>query len=165
MTDSLHPLDDPEPPFLGDLDRSPDRAAESLCRFALKLLTVSPPGALRTVPYDERDDVVQELILHFLRDDFRVLRSYRNTRHSFAGWFSVVARNLVFDISGEGNLPRISIIKPSIRNKKGQPLLLFKKNLVHHSQFLPLHITNDGSLPSKVSALKGQPPLAVTLNK
>ncbi len=41
-------------------------------------------------------------------------------------------------------------MKPSIRNKKGQPLLLFKKNLIGRCQVLPLLITNDGILPSKV---------------
>ena len=59
-------------------------------------------------------------------------------------------RNLTFEVAGEGNLPRITILKPTIRNKKGQPLLLFKKNLVGKSETMPLVITNDGTLPSKV---------------
>ena len=59
-------------------------------------------------------------------------------------------RNLMFEMSGEGNLPRISIHKPSIRNKKGLPLLLFKRNLINTSQTLPMEICNDGTLPSKV---------------
>ena len=59
-------------------------------------------------------------------------------------------RNLTFEVAGEGNLPRISIMKPSVRNKKGQPLLLFRRNLIGRSQPLPLVIINDGTLPSKV---------------
>ena len=59
-------------------------------------------------------------------------------------------RNLVFEVHGEGNLPRISIMKPSVRNKKGQPLLLFKRILIGRSQTLPMLIANEGSLPSKV---------------
>ena len=59
-------------------------------------------------------------------------------------------RNLVFEVHGEGNLPRISIMKPSVRNKKGQPLLLFKRILLGRFQTLPLTIANEGSLPSKV---------------
>ena len=51
---------------------------------------------------------------------------------------------------GEGNLPRISIHKPAVRNKKGQPLLLFKKALIGKTQTLPLVISNEGNLPSKV---------------
>ena len=62
----------------------------------------------------------------------------------------VKSRNLMFEVTGEGNLPRISIIKPIVRNKKGQPLLLFKRNLVGKQQILPLNLINDGTLPSKV---------------
>ena len=62
-------------------------------------------------------------------------------------------RNLTFEVAGEGNLPRISIVKPSVRNKKGQPLLLFKRNLIGRTQALPLVIINDGTLPSKVGTL------------
>lgn len=57
---------------------------------------------------------------------------------------------MTFELAGDGNLPRISILKPSVRNKKGQPLLLFKKNLIGQTQGLPLVILNDGTLPSKV---------------
>ena len=59
-------------------------------------------------------------------------------------------RTLTFEVAGEGNLPRISINKPTVRNKRGQPLLLFKKNLVGRPESLPLILQNDGTLPSKV---------------
>lgn len=59
-------------------------------------------------------------------------------------------KNLMFEVMGEGNLPRISVLKPAVRNKKGQPLLLFKRSLVARMQSLPLVISNDGTLPSKV---------------
>ena len=62
----------------------------------------------------------------------------------------VKGRNLTFEVVGEGNLPRISILKPIVRNKKGQSLLLFKRNLIGKEQTLPLHLVNDGTLPSKV---------------
>ncbi len=42
-------------------------------------------------------------------------------------------------------------MKPSVRNKKGQPLLLYKRGLLGRSQTLPLIISNQGTLPSKVS--------------
>ena len=60
-------------------------------------------------------------------------------------------KTLTFDLSGEGNLPRIGIQKPTVRNKRGQPLILFKKNLVGRSEILPLILINDGTLPSKVN--------------
>lgn len=59
-------------------------------------------------------------------------------------------KSLIFEISGEGNLPRITISKPSIRNKSGQPLLLFKRILLGRSDSLPFELFNDGNLPSKV---------------
>lgn len=37
-----------------------------------------------------------------------------------------------------------------MRNKRGQALMLFKKNLVNHSETMPLVLVNDGTLPSKV---------------
>ena len=36
------------------------------------------------------------------------------------------------------------------RNKKGQPLLLFKRNLINRRETLPFIIANEGSLISKV---------------
>ena len=60
-------------------------------------------------------------------------------------------RTLTFEVAGEGNLPRISVCKPTVRNKRGQPLLLFKRNLVGRAESLPLILQNDGTLPSKVS--------------
>ncbi|KAL3860158.1 hypothetical protein ACJMK2_010318 [Sinanodonta woodiana] len=62
----------------------------------------------------------------------------------------IKGRNLTFELVGDGNLPRITIMKPTTRNKRGQPLMLFKKNLVRSTETLPLVLMNDGSLPSKV---------------
>lgn len=62
----------------------------------------------------------------------------------------VKGKSLVFEVSGEGNLPRITIAKPTVRNKTGQPLLLFKRLLVGRSESLPFELFNDGTLPSKV---------------
>lgn len=59
-------------------------------------------------------------------------------------------RTLTFEVTGEGNLPRISVSRPTVRNKRGQPLLLFKKNLVGRGESLPLVLVNEGTLPSKV---------------
>lgn len=59
-------------------------------------------------------------------------------------------KNLIFEVSGDGNLPRITIQKPTVRNKRGQALMLFKKNLINCSETMPLVLVNDGTLPSKV---------------
>lgn len=58
-------------------------------------------------------------------------------------------RALTFELSGEGNLPHVLITKPAVHNKKGQPLLLFKRSLVGRTQALPVVVTNDGTLTCK----------------
>jgi len=59
-------------------------------------------------------------------------------------------RSLTFEVSGEGNLPHIVVVKPTLRNKRGQPLLVFQRCLVGRLQTLPIIIANDGSLTCKV---------------
>ncbi|XP_069073573.1 hydrocephalus-inducing protein homolog [Pleurodeles waltl] len=59
-------------------------------------------------------------------------------------------RNLTFDISGDGNLPRVSVIRPILRNKQGNPLLLFNRLLLSSSQKLPLFLMNEGTIPAQL---------------
>ncbi|KAG8523663.1 Hydrocephalus-inducing protein, partial [Galemys pyrenaicus] len=76
-------------------------------------------------------------------------------------------RNLVFDIVGEGNLPRVTVVRPILRNQQGNPMLLFKKLLLGHSDKLPLLLKNGGTIPTQlrvdlqdqlgVFSLKGMP--------
>ncbi len=64
---------------------------------------------------------------------------------------------LTFEICGDGNLPRFNILKPSLRNKKGQTLMIFKRCVVEHSDTQLLVLNNDGSLPSKVNFYLNDP--------
>ncbi|KAM4672094.1 hydrocephalus-inducing protein homolog [Amazona ochrocephala] len=57
------------------------------------------------------------------------------------------AQSLIFDISGDGNLPRVMVLCPVLRNKRGNPLLLFKKLLLGDSEKLPLVLHNSGIIP------------------
>ncbi|XP_057569314.1 hydrocephalus-inducing protein homolog [Hippopotamus amphibius kiboko] len=76
-------------------------------------------------------------------------------------------RSLVFDIIGEGNLPRVTVVRPILYNQHGNPLLLFKRLLLGHSETLPLVLKNNGTIPAKlhvdlqdqleVFSLKGKP--------
>ncbi|KAM6223795.1 hydrocephalus-inducing protein homolog [Rhynchocyon petersi] len=76
-------------------------------------------------------------------------------------------RNLTFDIVGEGNLPRVSIVRPILHNQLGNPLLLFKRLQLGHSEKLPLILKNNGTIPAQlhvdlrdqlgVFSLKGRP--------
>uniref|UniRef100_A0A2K6KCF4 HYDIN axonemal central pair apparatus protein n=1 Tax=Rhinopithecus bieti TaxID=61621 RepID=A0A2K6KCF4_RHIBE len=77
------------------------------------------------------------------------------------------SRGLVFDIAGEGNLPRVTVVRPILHNQRGNPLLLFKRLLLGHSEKLPLILKNNGVLPAQlhvdlqdelgVFSLKGRP--------
>ncbi|XP_044289866.1 hydrocephalus-inducing protein homolog [Varanus komodoensis] len=55
-------------------------------------------------------------------------------------------RSLSFEVTGDGNLPRITVVRPVLRNKKGSPLLLFRRLLVGHTETLPLVLKNSGSV-------------------
>lgn len=59
-------------------------------------------------------------------------------------------RSLVFDIVGEGNLPRVTIVRPVLCNQYGNPLLLFKRLLLGQSEKLPLILKNSGTIPAQV---------------
>jgi hydrocephalus-inducing protein len=67
---------------------------------------------------------------------------------------------LKFEIYGDGNLPRFSIIKPTLRNKKGQTLLLFKRCCLNHLDSQQLVLSNEGSLPTKVNFFMYDPDAA-----
>ncbi|XP_066439738.1 hydrocephalus-inducing protein homolog isoform X2 [Eleutherodactylus coqui] len=60
-------------------------------------------------------------------------------------------RNLTFDIVGEGNLPRITVLRPALRNKHGNPVLLFQRLLIGQSQQLLLVLKNEGSVPAQLN--------------
>uniref|UniRef100_A0A2K6GI20 HYDIN axonemal central pair apparatus protein n=1 Tax=Propithecus coquereli TaxID=379532 RepID=A0A2K6GI20_PROCO len=76
-------------------------------------------------------------------------------------------RGLTFDITGDGNLPRVTIVRPVLHNQHGNPLLLFKRLLLGHSEKLPLVLKNNGTIPAQlhvdlhdqlgVFSLKGRP--------
>lgn len=59
-------------------------------------------------------------------------------------------RSLAFDIVGEGNLPRVTVVRPVLYNQNGNPLLLFKRLLLGHSETLPLILKNNGTIPTQV---------------
>ncbi|XP_008833211.1 hydrocephalus-inducing protein homolog [Nannospalax galili] len=77
------------------------------------------------------------------------------------------SQGLVFDIVGEGTLPRVTVVRPTLYNQLGNPLLLFKRLLLGQSEKLPLILKNNGTIPAQlhvdlqdqlgVFSLKGKP--------
>ena len=59
--------------------------------------------------------------------------------------------NLTFELHGEGHLPRVNILRPAIRNKKAQTMMIFNKLLLGRQANQQLLLVNDGVLPAKVS--------------
>ena len=75
----------------------------------------------------------------------------------------VKGKGLTFDIQGEGNLPQVMLVKPTLRNPKGHSMLLFKRLLLNHSQVLPLTLKNTGFIPATViiETVAGSPAFTV----
>ncbi|KAM6300471.1 hydrocephalus-inducing protein homolog [Aegotheles albertisi] len=63
---------------------------------------------------------------------------------------AIKAQSLTFIISGDGNLPRVKVLCPLRCNKRGNPLLLFKKLLLGDSEKLPLVLHNGGIIPAQL---------------
>jgi len=57
---------------------------------------------------------------------------------------------LVFDVKGEGTLPRVTITQPSLRNANGQAKVQFNRLLVGKVQTVPFSIKNEGIMPATV---------------
>lgn len=70
---------------------------------------------------------------------------------SIEGPSQAKAKGLSFEIQGEGYLPQISVTQPALRSSKGQPLLLFKRLLLNHTQVLPITVCNTGSISATVT--------------
>lgn len=85
------------PAFLDTLEQSVTGATHEFAVFAYRLLTSNPPKILRDQSPQEREDWIQDIILHFTDDECRVLREYRNTGHPFAAWFITVVNHKAYD--------------------------------------------------------------------
>ena len=60
-------------------------------------------------------------------------------------------KGLTFELQGEGDLPQITMIHPTLRNSKGLVCMMFQQLSVQSSQTLPLTLTNTGTIPSLVT--------------
>lgn len=107
-------------------------------------VTFSPPAMHTYMCHFEVDDALLEN------------RTQRLTSLCFQatvdGLPPTIARNrsLYFEISGDGNLPRVSVTEPTVRNTIGDPLLMYQRLLINRSETLSLILKNEGTFPSKV---------------
>lgn len=57
---------------------------------------------------------------------------------------------LEFNLMGEGNLPSVCVVRPALRNRRGSPMLLFRRLFVGRRRTLPLVLHNNGNVPAQV---------------
>ena len=55
-------------------------------------------------------------------------------------------RTLAFEVQGEGILPQVSILKPTLRDENGNLMLVFKRTLVGVTHCLPIVLKNDSTI-------------------
>ncbi len=91
-------LKDSLPAFYEMIDSDPTGAGNEFCRQAMGYMNQYKPQFLRYFHPQEQDDIKQEICLHFIEDNLRVLRQYRPTGKDFGAWFYVSAHNKVRDI-------------------------------------------------------------------
>ncbi|XP_068026672.1 hydrocephalus-inducing protein-like [Melanerpes formicivorus] len=63
---------------------------------------------------------------------------------------AVRAQSLSFEISGEGKLPEVRVLRPALKDRRGNPLLLFRRLLLGAWEKLPLLLQNSGPVPAQV---------------
>jgi RNA polymerase sigma factor (sigma-70 family) len=85
------------PSFLDKLKSHPRQAATQFASYALNHLKSCPATIMLSLSEAERDDIVQDVILHCTENKMRLLRSYHNTGRPFAVWLYFVARNKTID--------------------------------------------------------------------
>lgn len=86
--------DESWPAFLGLLDSNPKLASAEFTRFCLRLLEQRPPRVLSGMSADDRHDTIQDILLHCLDKDFRILRLYVDRGSPFSKWLMTVAWNV-----------------------------------------------------------------------
>jgi RNA polymerase sigma factor (sigma-70 family) len=73
----------------------------------LRQLRDYPPAIMRSLGEAEREDLIQDVILHCTEDKLRALKSYRNTGRPFSVWLYFITRNRTLDfLRREGRMAR-----------------------------------------------------------
>jgi DNA-directed RNA polymerase specialized sigma24 family protein len=93
-----HVLESPWPPFLDWLDSDPRRAQAAFADFGYRLLRVFPPRIFAGLTPEQREEAVQEVLVHCIANDCRVLRLYKPSGKPFAAWLLFVTSNKVRDL-------------------------------------------------------------------
>lgn len=94
------PLGHPCPMFLAQLDSDPDAAFAAFAEFSIRLFGAFPPATFRLLNREDREEMIDRIVYHCCREDFRVLRSYAvRPDIPFSRWLYRVGRNLACDLA------------------------------------------------------------------
>lgn len=85
------------PDFIDLLNTDSKQASDLFALWVKRKLSESPPRKIYSVAADDRQDVIQDIILHCINDDMKVLRQFGDHGRPFEAWFYWVARNKILD--------------------------------------------------------------------
>ena len=85
------------PQFLDLLDSDTQAALAGFYRFLTWTFSKVPPRPVRSLRTEDQEDVKQEIFVHCIEKDFRVLRQYVPSGRPFAAWLYTVAHNVSID--------------------------------------------------------------------
>jgi RNA polymerase sigma factor (sigma-70 family) len=85
------------PSFLDTIDDASEKSAAEFYLFSAKLLHTVPPKLFRGLNKEDQQDLIQEIVIHCIKNNFRVLRTYQNKGKPFAAWFYIIVHNKIVD--------------------------------------------------------------------
>ena len=85
------------PSFLDLIDDDPKKSAAEFYQFAAKLLSTAPPKLFRGLNKEDQEDFIQEIVIHCISNNFRVLRTYQDKGKPFAAWFYIIVHHKLVD--------------------------------------------------------------------
>jgi hypothetical protein len=121
------------------------------------VLVAKPRGKTKTEAVDFAFDVEpKKLSIPSHEHRYVSVSFHPSSIQNYSGIFEATVENvsegknrcLTFELRGEGTLPRITIEKPFLRSKAGNPWLKFRRLLVGSSQTLSIVLKNDGIIPA-----------------
>ena len=94
----------PSPPWFADGGVSdPERRMADLEHYAHEFFRLCNPRLMQRLPPEDQRDLQRDIILHFIADNFRVLRQFRQTGANFDAWFCTVCLNQMKDFLKKRN--------------------------------------------------------------
>lgn len=91
------PIDDSWPDILDRLEEDSELVKNELGEFLMRMIRAHPPAALKLVPVADREDELQNLLLHLMKDDLKKLCRLKNRGIPFRHWYALMAKNFFID--------------------------------------------------------------------